>query len=65
MPVTLTKATQFMRDNTSGDLVVKAVLRKDGAIRYKMQEGHSYLLDRAQLDILDRYEFKPRFAKEA
>ena len=54
-------AATFMRDNTTGGLVVKAIVRKDGKIRYKMEEGHSYLLDEAGLDVLSRYGFQPRF----
>jgi len=54
-------AAEFMRDNTSGGLVTKSVCRKDGSIRYTMEEGHSYLLKESDLDTLSRYNFKPRF----
>ncbi|MBO9428021.1 hypothetical protein [Sulfitobacter sp. R18_1] len=59
----LKSATHFMRDNTNGGLVAKAVLRKDGSIRYKMKEGHSYLLNEEQQAVLSRYSFEPRFEK--
>jgi hypothetical protein len=57
-------AADFMRDNTNGGLVVKAVCRKNGSIRYQMEEGHSYLLKERDLDVLSRYHFKPRFKTE-
>lgn len=57
----MSEATDFMRDNTSGGLVVSANVRKDGKIRYKMDGGHSYLIDEAGIETLSRYGFKPRF----
>ena len=57
----MNEALNFMRDNTTGGLVVKAVQRKNGDIRYQMEAGHSYLLKDADIETLSRYNFKPRF----
>jgi hypothetical protein len=57
----VSEAATFMRDNTTGNLVVSANCRKDGKIRYKMEGGHSYLMTEGDIETLSRYNFKPRF----
>lgn len=51
----------FMRDNMNGGLVVKAVVRKDGSIRYQMECGHSYLIKERDREFLSRFDFRPKF----
>lgn len=57
----MSEATKFMRDNTTGGLVVSSVVHKDGKIRYVMEEGHSYLIDHDGIETLSRWKFRPRF----
>ncbi|CAN7303830.1 hypothetical protein LJR164_001585 [Phenylobacterium sp. LjRoot164] len=59
--IVLRKATQFMRDNTSGDLVKSGNVTPSGGLVYRMQSGLVYRLSVKEAAILARYVYKPRY----
>ncbi len=58
------KAVEFMRDNTSGGLVLNAHTTNDGGITYRMDSGIVYRLTPDDVKTLSRYSYKPRFVEK-
>lgn len=60
-----TKATDFMRDNVSGNLVKRGDTTKSGGLVYYMETGPAYRLSAKEAEVLGRYNFRPRFVEGA
>ncbi len=60
--VRLTKATDFMRDNTNGDNVTFGNVTPSGGLRYRMESGNVYQLSASEVAVLQRFSFTPRYA---
>ncbi len=61
----LTSAIMFMRDNTSGVFVVSGNIHgaTGEGLKYKMDNGTTYVLSKAEVERLQRYNYTPRYAK--
>lgn len=57
----LTKATGFMRDNVSGDRVRSGNVTDAGGLIYRMESGNIYRLSPAEVAVLQRFNFTPRY----
>lgn len=58
------RAVRFMREQTfNRNLVVSGNVLRDGRFWYRMQDGTEFRLTQRDLETLDRYQFKPRFAE--
>jgi len=59
--IILNRAAHFVRDNVSGTLVLSGNVRKDGSLRYTMDNDTTYVLSLKEQELLHRLNFKPRF----
>ncbi len=60
----LTRATDFMKDNTFGlSYVISFDVRPDGSCYYRMDNNFDYDLSPEEMKVINRYKFKPRSKK--
>lgn len=65
MAKTLTSATSFMRDNTSGDLVRSGNVTPSGGLAYRMESGNTFHLSKDETAVLQRFGYRPRYVPGA